>query len=46
MPEALMEQWNQALIVTPLPDQELQIGLRETESSESDRGEMEEEIDR
>ncbi|XP_075897373.1 uncharacterized protein LOC142898346 [Nelusetta ayraudi] len=38
MPEALMEQWNQALIVTPLPDQELQIGLRGSESSESDRG--------
>lgn len=46
MPEALMEQWNQALIVTPLPDPELQIGQRGSESSESDRGEMEEEMDR
>lgn len=42
MPEALMEHWNQAQTVTPLPEQELQIGQRLSESSGSDRGEMEE----
>lgn len=46
MPEALMEQWNQAQTVTPLEDLELQIGQRGPESSGSDRGEMEEEIGR
>lgn len=42
MPEALMELWNQSQTVTPLPDLELQIGQRGSESSGSDRGEMEE----
>lgn len=41
-----MEQWNQAQTVTPLSDLELRVGQRGSESSGSDRGEMEEEIDR